>query len=407
MLNGKQVLLIISGGIAAYKSLDLIRRLRERGAQVRVVLTEAATSFVTPLSVAAISGEEPFIGLFDRSREADISHIRLAREADIVIVAPATADVLARMAGGLAPDLATAVLLATRAPLLVAPAMNPAMWSHPATRRNTATLAGDGATFLGPAIGEMAESGEAGLGRMVEPDEIVATVQRILAAPTTGALADRHVLVTAGPTHEPLDPIRHISNRSSGRQGFAIAEAAAEAGASVTLVSGPVHLNDPNGVTVVRVETAAEMLRAAEASLPADIAIMTAAVSDWRPATTSKSKIKKTGSTTAQIELAANPDILERIANHPTTRPSLVIGFAAETDDIAENARAKLRTKGCDWILANDVSRVSGAMGSPNNEVKLITADSIEEWPLMSKAELAERLIDRIGNLPALKHAAE
>lgn len=407
MLNGKHVLLVVSGGIAAYKSLDLIRRLRERGAHVRVVLTEAATAFVTPMSVGAISGEEPFTELFDQSREADIGHIRLARKADIVVVAPATADLLARMAAGLASDLATAVLLATRAPVLVAPAMNPAMWSHPATRRNTATLAGDGVNFIGPAIGEMAESGEAGLGRMVEPDEIVAAAQRILAGPSAGSLADRHVLVTAGPTHEPLDPVRHISNRSSGQQGFAIANAAAESGAIVTLVSGPVHLEDPAGVTVVRVETAAEMLSAAEASLPADIAIMTAAVSDWRPVTASTSKIKKTGATEAQIDLTANPDILERIANHPTTRPSLVIGFAAETNDIAENARAKLRTKGCDWILANDVSRVSGAMGGPNNQVKLITADSIEEWPLMTKAELAEKLIDRIGRVPALKHAAE
>jgi phosphopantothenoylcysteine decarboxylase/phosphopantothenate--cysteine ligase len=407
MLNGKHVLLIISGGIAAYKSLDLIRRLRERGAHVRVVLTEAAASFVTPLSVAAISGEEPFTELFDRSREAGIGHIRLAREADIVVIAPATADLIARMAGGLASDLATAVLLATRAPVLVAPAMNPAMWSHAATRRNATTLANDGATFLGPVIGEMAESGEAGLGRMAEPDEILLAIQRILAAPATGVLADCHVLVTAGPTHEPLDPIRHISNRSSGRQGFAIAKAAAESGAVVTLVSGPVHLDDPAGVTVVRVETAEEMLGAVEASLPADIAIMTAAVSDWRPVTTNSSKIKKTGTTEVQIDLIANPDILERIANHPTHRPPLVIGFAAETNNIAENARAKLRTKGCDWIVANDVSRASGAMGGTENEVKLITLDGIEEWPLMTKAKVAERLIGRIAQLPALRHAAE
>ncbi|MHA1559908.1 MAG: bifunctional phosphopantothenoylcysteine decarboxylase/phosphopantothenate--cysteine ligase CoaBC [Alphaproteobacteria bacterium] len=407
MLSGKHVLLVVSGGIAAYKSLDLIRRLRGRGAHVRVVLTEAATEFVTPLSVSAISGEEPFIDLFDRSREADIGHIRLAREADIVIVAPATADILARMAGGLAPDLATAVLLATRAPVLVAPAMNPAMWAHPATRRNAATLVDDGVTFIGPAVGEMAESGEAGLGRMVEPDEILAATQRILAAPSTGMLADRHVLVTAGPTNEPLDPIRHISNRSSGRQGFAIARAAAESGAIVTLVTGPVHLDDPAGATVVRVETAEEMLSAVEASLPVDIAIMTAAVSDWRPVSTNSSKIKKNVATGVQIDLTANPDILARIANHPTMRPPLVIGFAAETDDIAENAHAKLRAKGCDWILANDVSRASGAMGGPDNEVKLITMDGIEEWPLMTKAEVAERLIDRIGKLPALRHAAE
>ena len=407
MLNGKYVLLVISGGIAAYKSLDLIRRLREHSAHVRVVLTEAATEFVTPLSVSAISGEEPFVDLFGRARETDIGHIRLAREADIVIVAPATADLLARMAGGLVPDLATAVLLATRAPVLAAPAMNPAMWAHPSTRRNVATLVDDGVAFVGPAVGEMAESGEAGLGRMVEPDEILAAAHQILATPSTGMLADRHVLVTAGPTNEPLDPIRHISNRSSGRQGFAIARAAAESGAMVTLVSGPVHLDDPAGVTVVRVETAEEMLSAVEASLPVDIAIMTAAVSDWRPVSTNSSKIKKNVATEVQIDLTANPDILARIANHPTMRPPLVIGFAAETDDIAENAHAKLRAKGCDWIVANDVSRASGAMGGPDNEVKLITVEGIEEWPLMTKAEVAERLIDRIGKLPALKHAAE
>lgn len=407
MFENKHILLIVSGGIAAYKSLDLIRRLKERGAAVRVVMTQAAQAFVTPLSVGAIAGERPFTDLFDQNREHDIGHIRLAREADLVIVAPATADVLARMARGLASDLAGAVLLATRAQVLVAPAMNPSMWSNKATQRNVATLASDGVHFVGPEEGEMAEAGEAGLGRMAEPLAIVAAAEKILGAKGVGPLAGQHVLVTAGPTHEPLDPIRHITNRSSGRQGYAIAAAAAAAGADVTLVSGPVQLADPDGVSVIRVETAAEMQTAVEAALPVDIAVMTAAVSDWRPVEVRPSKMKKSGDDGLHLDLVPNTDILAHLARHPTKRPRLVIGFAAETDDVAENARAKLRAKGCDWIVANDVSRETGAMGSADNAVKLITAAGTEEWPKMAKTEVARRLIARIAAEPVLAKAAE
>ncbi|MEO8667871.1 MAG: bifunctional phosphopantothenoylcysteine decarboxylase/phosphopantothenate--cysteine ligase CoaBC, partial [Bauldia sp.] len=309
-LDGATVLLVISGGIAAYKSLDLVRRLRERGATVRAVMTEAATAFVTPLSVGALTGGKVFTDLFDRDNEHDVGHIRLAREADLVVIAPATADLLARAASGQANDLATAILLATRAPVLAAPAMNPAMWSHPATQRNVARLAADGVRFAGPNAGEMAESGEAGTGRMAEPLEIVAAIEAIL-QPAPGPLTGRHVLVTSGPTHEPIDPVRYLANRSSGRQGHAIAAAAAAASARVTLVSGPVTIPDPPGVTVVRVETARDMLRAVEAALPADIAIMAAAVADWRAAHAAGGKIKKDGSgMVAPLELAENPDIL-------------------------------------------------------------------------------------------------
>lgn len=407
MINGKRILLIVGGGIAAYKSLDLIRRLQERGAEVRVVMTEAATKFVTPLSVGAISGEAPFTELFDQAREHDVGHIRLAREADLIVVAPATADLLARMATGLTSDLAAAVLLATKSPVLAAPAMNPAMWAHPATQRNVATLRDDGVRFVGPAVGEMAEAGEAGLGRMAEPAEILLAVEAILKSWNDGPLAGQHVLVTAGPTHEPLDPIRHISNRSSGRQGYAIAQAAADAGADVTLVSGPVQLADPVGVSVVRVETATEMKAAVEAALPVDIAIMAAAVSDWRPTSVQESKMKKTGDAELHLDFVANPDILAELSHHPTKRPRLVVGFAAETDNVAENARAKLSAKGCDLIVANDVSRASGTMGGSDNAVKLITSGGVEAWPAMPKIEVARRLVERITLLPDLKKAAE
>jgi phosphopantothenoylcysteine decarboxylase/phosphopantothenate--cysteine ligase len=407
MLEAKRILLVISGGIAAYKSLDLIRRLKERGAAVRVVMTEAATAFVTPLSVGALVGEDPFIDLFDRAREHDIGHIRLAREPDLIVVAPATADLLARMAGGLASDLATAILLATDRPVLVAPAMNPAMWANPATQRNISTLAGDGIHFVGPEIGEMAEAGEAGLGRMAEPMTILAAAEGLLsAAASHGPLTGQRVLVTAGPTQEPLDPVRHISNRSSGRQGYAIARAAAAAGADVVLVSGPVQLPEPSGVNVVRVGTALEMQAAVESALPADTAIMTAAVSDWRPADSKTSKMKKSGETALHLDLVANPDILASVAQHPTKRPRLVIGFAAETDDVAENAQAKLRAKGCDWIVANDVSSGTGVIGGEHNTVKLITRSGIEEWPRLLKSEVADRLIARIVDAD-LARAAE
>ncbi len=408
MLQDKRILLIVSGGIAAYKSLDLIRRLRERGAGVRVIMTEAARAFVTPLSVGALTGEDPFIDLFDRGREHDIGHIRLAREADLIIVAPATADIMARMATGLASDLATTVLLATERPVLVAPAMNPSMWRHPTTRRNIAELEQDGIQFIGPEIGEMAEGGEAGLGRMTEPMQISAAAERLLEpSAKTGPLAGQRVVVTAGPTHEPLDPVRFLTNRSSGRQGFAIAEAAAAAGADVVLVSGPVALADPRAVSVVRVETAAEMLAAVEQALPADIAIMAAAVGDWRLAEPGAIKLKKNGKAGLHLNLVANPDILAFLSQHPSSRPRLLIGFAAETNDIAENARAKLRAKRCDWIVANDVSRAAGAMGSEHNAVRLITPEGTEEWSPLPKTEVAERLITKIAAARNWPKAAE
>ncbi len=398
MLDGKRILLIIGGGIAAYKSLDLIRRLRERGTIVRVVMTEAAKAFVTPLSVGALTGEDPFTALFDHAREHDVGHIRLARETDLIVVAPATADLLAKMANGLAPDLATTILLAAGGPVLVAPAMNPAMWAHAATERNVATLTRDGVYFVGPEVGEMAEAGEAGLGRMAEPLAIVAAAERRMSPlGAIGPLAGQRVLVTAGPTEELLDPVRHLSNRSSGKQGYAIARAAAAAGAEVVLVSGPVQLGDPPGVQVTRVETAAEMLAAVQAALPADLAIMAAAVSDWRPAAVQPAKMKKRGDAGLLLELVANADILAFVSQHPTLRPRLVIGFAAETDDVAENARAKLRAKGCDLIVANDVSRGTGTVGGEHNTVKLISADGVEEWPRMLKSEIADRLIARIA----------
>jgi phosphopantothenoylcysteine decarboxylase/phosphopantothenate--cysteine ligase len=406
MLAGKRILLIIGGGIAAYKSLDLIRRLRERGAIVRVVMTEAAQAFVTPLSVGTLTGEDPFIDLFDRAREHDVGHIRLAREADVIVAAPATADLLAKMANGLASDLATAILLAADKPVLVAPAMNPAMWAHAATRRNVATLTRDGVHFVGPEVGEMAEAGEAGLGRMAEPMAIVAAAERLLSpAGALGPLAGQRVLVTAGPTQEPLDPVRHLSNRSSGKQGYAIARAAAAAGADTVLVSGPVQLVDPPGIKVARVETAAEMLAAVEAALPVDAAIMAAAVSDWRPAAMQPTKMKKGGEAELHLDLVANPDILAFVSQHPTMRPRLVIGFAAETDDVAENARAKLRAKRCDWIVANDVSRSAGAVGSDYNAVKLISTDGVEEWPRLLKSEIADRLVARIAGSRLAKAA--
>ncbi len=391
------ILLIISGGIAAYKALDLIRRLAERGHAVRAVMTAAAQEFVTPLSVGALTGGPVFTGLFDRTDEQDVGHIRLAREAALIVVAPATADLMAKMATGQANDLATAVLLAARAPILLAPAMNPAMWAHAATQRNVETLKRDGIHFVGPAAGEMAEAGEAGTGRMAEPLEIVAAAERIL-APMAPLLAGRHVLVTSGPTHEPIDPVRYLANRSSGRQGHAIAEAAAAAGARVTLVSGPVTIPDPPGVTVVHVETARQMLEAVEAALPADVAVMAAAVADWRVALESEGKIKKDGSgRPPALALTENPDILATVGRHHTLRPALVVGFAAETDDLLANARKKLAAKGADWILANDVSPGSGIMGGAENAVHLIDRGGAEDWPRMAKGDVARRLVERIA----------
>jgi phosphopantothenoylcysteine decarboxylase/phosphopantothenate--cysteine ligase len=393
----KRVLLIVGGGIAAYKSLDLIRRLKERGIAVRCILTKAAEHFVTPLSAGAIVGERVFTDLFDAGSEFDVGHIRLARETDLIVVAPATADLMAKLAGGLASDLATAVLLAASTKILLAPAMNPRMWSNKATQRNLAQLVADGAALVGPNEGEMAEAGERGLGRMAEPLEIAAAVENLLGG---GAqpLKGKRVLVTSGPTHEPIDPVRYIANRSSGKQGHAIAAAAGRAGAEVTLISGPVNVPDPPGVTVVHVESARDMLRAVERALPAEIAIFAAAVADWRLAQAGEQKIKKkAGQTTPELPLVENPDILSTIAHRKSQRPELVIGFAAETENVAANAKAKLASKGCDWILANDVSPQTGIMGGDRNTIQLVTAQGVEPWPPQSKEDVAAMLITRIA----------
>jgi phosphopantothenoylcysteine decarboxylase / phosphopantothenate---cysteine ligase len=394
-IASRRVLLIIGGGIAAYKSLDLIRRLQDRGIEVRCILTAAAQHFVTPLAAGALSGQRAYTDLFDPQSEFDVGHIRLARDTDLVIVAPATADLMAKMAGGHAGDLATAVLLATGNPILLAPAMNPRMWANQAAQRNVAQLAADGVHVVGPNAGEMAERGEAGLGRMAEPLEIVAAAEALLRP--TGTLTGRRVLVTSGPTAEPIDPVRFIVNRSSGKQGHAIAAAAAAAGADVVLVHGPVNLPDPLGVTVVKVETAQQMLQAVEKALPADVAIFAAAVADWRTEHPSASKIKKQQGRIPTLTLVENPDILSTIAHRRSERPSLVIGFAAETDDVIVNAKAKLAKKGCDWILANDVSPRTGIMGGDTNTIHLITADGTEDWPPQSKDDAARMLVQRIG----------
>ena len=399
-LSGKRVLLIISGGIAAYKSLDLIRRLRERGASVRCVMTEAAQKFVTPLSVGALTADHVFTDLFDRQDEQDVGHIRLAREADLVVVAPATADLMAKLANGLANDLASTVLLATDGPVLMAPAMNPKMWAHPATRRNRATLQKDGVRFVGPARGEMAESGEAGEGRMAEPLEIVVAVEALL-DDRPKPLAGRRIIVTSGPTREPIDPVRYIANRSSGKQGHAIAAALAALGADVRLVSGPVTLPDPAGVTTIHVERAEEMRDAVLQLLPADAAVFVAAVADWRTAEQADQKIKKTGDGSPTLRMVENPDILATVGHHPK-RPYLVVGFAAETRDLIDNARAKLKKKGADFIVANDVGSESGVqggvMGGDRNRVRIVSAAGVEEWPDMAKGEVATRLAALISD---------
>ena len=395
-LAGKRILLIIGGGIAAYKALDLIRRLRERGAAVTPILTAAGAQFVTPLAVGALSATRVYDDLFSRDDEQDVGHIRLARGADLILVAPTTADRMAQMAAGLAGDLAGAVLLAARCPILLAPAMNPAMWTHPATRRSAALLEGDGVSFVGPERGEMAEAGESGLGRMSEPPAIVCVVEARLAAQGGGKpLSGRRAVVTSGPTHEPIDPVRYIANRSSGRQGHAMAEALAELGAEVTLVSGPVAIPDPAGVHVVRVETARQMLAAVEAALPADIGVFVTAVADWRAAEEATDKIKKrVGGGALSLALAENPDILATIAHGPS-RPRLVVGFAAETSGLMGNAQAKLQRKGADMIVANDVS--GEVMGGADNRVHLLTQAGVEDWPELSKAEVARRLASRFA----------
>lgn len=393
MLASRRILLIIGGGIAAYKSLDLIRRLRERGAAVTPVLTRAGAEFVTPLSVAALAGEKLYGDLFDLTDEAEMGHIELSRSADLVIVAPATADLMARMAQGHADDLASTLLLATDTAVLIAPAMNVRMWQHPATQRNLAALQGDGIAVVGPNEGDMA-CGEYGPGRMAEPLEIVEAVEAALAA---GPLSGRRVVVTSGPTHEPIDPVRYIANRSSGAQGTALAQALAALGAEVVFVTGPAEIPPPAGIEVMRVETAQQMLEAVQGALPADAAVFAAAVADWRVTQAAGSKLKKSGGDLPLLEFVENPDILAAVSAMTRGRPGLVIGFAAETDDVVDNATAKRARKGCDWIVANDVSHASDIMGGAENAVTLITADGAEDWPRMSKAQVAARLARRIA----------
>jgi phosphopantothenoylcysteine decarboxylase/phosphopantothenate--cysteine ligase len=396
-----RVTLIIGGGIAAYKALDLIRRLKERRFGVRCVLTKAAQQFVTPLSASALSHERVYTDLFDPESEFDAGHIRLARDSDLIVVAPATADLMAKMANGHADDLASAILLAANGSILLAPAMNPLMWTNAATRRNVAQLQRDGVALIGPNAGEMAEAGEAGIGRMAEPLEIATAAERLLRPPQPRPLAGKRVLITAGPTHEPIDPVRYIANRSSGKQGFAIAAAAQAAGADVTLVSGPVDLHDPAGVTVKRVESARDMLRAVQAALPAEIAIFAAAVADWRVANEGEQKLKKTSAGMPPLQLVENPDILATISKLSDQRPPLVIGFAAETEHLIDNAKAKFARKGCDWIVANDVSPATGVMGGDRNTVHLLTRDGagikVDSWPVMTKEEVATALVARIA----------
>jgi len=399
-VDGKRILLIIGGGIAAYKCLDLIRRLKERGATVRAVLTRAGENFVTPLSVSALAEGKCFTDLFDLKDEAEIGHIQLSRNADLIVVAPATANLIARMANGLADDLAAAVLLATDKQVLVAPAMNVRMWEHHATRRNVATLKRDGIHFIGPNEGDMA-CGEFGPGRMAEPSEIVAAIGERIAEVEDAPLFGKTVLITSGPTQEPIDPVRYISNHSSGKQGYALAAAALRLGARTILVSGPTHLPDPPGAEVVAVKTAQEMLEAAKEALPADIAICAAAVSDWRVAHQAPQKIKSksSGKSPPLIKLVENPDILKTLAKLEKGRPPLVIGFAAETENVKENALKKREAKACDWIVANDVSARSGVpggvMGGDRNRIMLITGSGVEPWPELAKEEVADRLMRR------------
>jgi phosphopantothenoylcysteine decarboxylase/phosphopantothenate--cysteine ligase len=395
-LSSKRILLVIGGGIAAYKCLELIRRGMERGLAFRCVMTAAAHEFITPLSVASLSGEQVFESLFSLTDEAEMGHIRLSRAADLVVVAPATADLMAKMAQGHADDLASTLLLATDKPVLLAPAMNPMMWNHAATRRNVARLREDGIRFIGPEIGDMA-CGEEGRGRMAEPLAILAAIEALL-APAAGPLSGRRAIVTSGPTREAIDPVRYIQNHSSGRQGHAIAAALAALGADVTLVAGPVALPDPPGIRTVPVVSARDMLAAVEAALPADIAVCAAAVADWRPAAAPAGKIKKAEGVPPELRLVENPDILAALSRPAAGRPRLVVGFAAETERLEAHARAKLARKGCDWILANDVSPGTGTFGGAANEVLLIRRDApAEAWPRMGKEEVAARLANAIA----------
>ncbi len=408
MSTDKRILLIVAGGIAAYKTLELIRRLKERNVAVRCVLTRAGAQFVTPLSLAAISGDTVYDDLFSLTAEAEMGHIELSRDADLLVVAPATADILAKMAGGIADDLATTLLLATDKPVLVAPAMNVRMWEHPATRANIGTLATRGVMRVGPGVGDMA-CGEFGEGRMAEPDEILGAIEAYfrgdaaVMTPSQGApdrprpLSGRRALVTSGPTHEAIDPVRYIANRSSGKQGHAIARALADLGANTTLVSGPTGLADPPGVTVVHVVSAREMLEACRNALPVDVAVCAAAVADWRTSDEAVQKIKKNGGGPRTLELVENPDILRTLSLADNMRPGLLIGFAAETEKVVAHAKAKRKKKGADWMLANDVSPGSGTFGGDRNVIHLLDDGGVEDWPPMSKEAVARRLAERIA----------
>ncbi len=399
MLVNRRILLIITGGISAFKSLDLIRRLRGKGALITPVMTAAAAEFVTPLSVSALAGQKVYQDLFNLTDEAEMGHIELSRSADLIVVAPASADVMAKMVAGHANDLASTLLLATDTPVLVAPAMNVRMWHHPATQRNIVRLSEDNIHFVGPNQGDMA-CGESGLGRMAEPMEIVKTIDQLfMDMDGKKPLSGKRALVTSGRTHEPIDPVRYIANRSSGAQGSAIANALLSAGAEVEFVTGPADVAPPVGVQVTRVQTAKEMLKAVEAALPCDVAIFAAAVADWRVVVENDSKMKKENGKLPILEFAENPDILSTVAHRDVGRPALVIGFAAETDNIVKNACAKLDKKGCDWIVANDVSPETGVMGGNENAVHLITAQGVDTWDRMGKTKVAERLVQKISDV--------
>jgi phosphopantothenoylcysteine decarboxylase/phosphopantothenate--cysteine ligase len=395
-MDGKRILLIVAGGIAAYKTPDLVRRLREKGASVRCVLTKGGEQFITPLTLSAVSGQPVHQDIFSLTEESEMGHIRLAKEADLVIIAPATADILARMAAGMANDLATTALLATEAPVLAAPSMNTRMWLHAATQANLVTLQGRGVRFVGPGEGDLA-CGDVGPGRMAEVMEIVAAVETIINGPRP--LSGIKALVTSGPTYEPIDPVRFISNRSSGKQGHAVAAALAKLGAQVTLITGPVRLPDPIGVETIHIESAREMLGAALGRLPVDVAVCAAAVADWTVSNASKEKRKKdAGGTPPTIELTPNPDILATLSERGSARPRLVVGFAAETEKLLEHAQTKLERKGCDWILANDVSPASGTFGGDSNKIHLLSGHGVEDWPRMTKVAVAERLAQLIAD---------
>ena len=396
MLEQRRILLIVAGGIAAVKVPDLIRRLRERGAKVRCILTKGGANFVTPLTLAALSGDKVYTDLFDLKDESEMGHIRLSREADIILVAPATADIMAKMAHGLADDLATTALLATDKPVMIAPSMNVMMWTHPATQANLATMQSRQINIVGPGAGDLA-CGEVGDGRMAEVPDIIAALNRFFQKGNRqGPLARRRALVTSGPTYEPIDPVRYIANRSSGKQGHAIAAALIAQGCDVTLISGPTHEPVPDGVTLVKIETAEQMLKAAQAALPVDIAVCAAAVGDWTVENPAPSKIKK-GAKPPTVKLAQNPDILATLSKPGSKRPRLVVGFAAETNNLIKNAKAKRAAKQCDWIVANDVGIGTGTFGGDHNTVHLITADGVEDWPSMRKQAVADRLAQRIA----------